>query len=200
MDSINTNDKTSPLSEENKNESSSALQINPLTLMTSISPYNPVDDSQENILESTCVNPSQSQSNDFAVSSEKSNQRNIQKPVSIIHMDEHSVAAWVQSTTMESITSPIERSPSLPATIIEQISIRSRRDSNVSTLCDQQQQQQVSTLSDTISSNMSQNLATPSDIQRSFSFPLVDQHQYNDNNQNIQLIQEENDEDFASRI
>jgi hypothetical protein len=196
MDSIVTNDKISPISEENKDGSLPVLQINPLTLMTSISPFKPVDDNQENVLASTDVTRSQSQSTDVAtLLSEKLDQLHIPK----LHMDERSIAAWVKSTHIESIVSPIERSPSLPASIIEQISTHSRRNSTVSTLCDQQQQQ-ASVLSDTVSSTISQNLSLTNDIQRSFSFPFVDQYQHDNNNEEIRRIQEENDDNFASQF
>jgi hypothetical protein len=196
MDSNINNDKTPSLSEQNKDESLPVLQINPLTLMTSLSPYKPVDDNQENILDSTYVN--RSQSIDVSTSFD---QINNQKPLSIAPIDGNSIAAWVKSTTNESLISPIERSPSLPATIIEQIITRSRRESTVSTLCDQQQQQQqIPAPSDTMSSTISQNLSFSNDYQRSFSFPLVDQHQHNENNEDIRFIQDENDDDFPSQF
>jgi hypothetical protein len=195
MDSIATNDKSPSLSEQNNDGSLPTLQINPLSLMTSISSYKPVDDNQENILESTYVNISQS--TDVATSSiDKIEPINSQKPLSIVRMDGNSIAAWVKSTTNESLTPPIERSPSLPTTIIEQIAARSRRESTASTLCDpSQQQQQLSSMpSDTMSSTISQNLSTSNDYQRSFSFPLVDQQR---NTDDIQFLREENDDDFS---
>lgn len=199
MDSIITNDKSPSLSEPNKDGSLSTLQINPLSLMTTITSYKPIDDDQENLLESTYVN--QSQSIDVAISSsDKIDPINSQKPPSIVHMDGNSIAAWVKSTTNESLTPPIERSPSLPATILEQITARSRRESTGSTLCDQsqQQQQQSSSIpSDTISSTTSQNLSTSNDFQRSFSFPLVDQQR---NTDDIQFLREENEEDFSPQF
>ncbi|CAF3368040.1 unnamed protein product [Rotaria sp. Silwood1] len=174
------NDKTLNISVQNKDESLPEVQINPLTLLNSISPFKPIDDNQENILESTCINRSQCQTNDVSASlSDKFDQQNTKKPSSITRMDEHSIAAWVKSTTAESITSPIERSPSLPSTIIEQIAASSRRTSTVSTLCDQQQQQQ-STTSDTMSSTLSQNPSISTEIQRSFSFPTTALHQHDD--------------------
>jgi len=198
MDSIINNDITPSLSQQNKDESLPVLQINPLTLMTSISPYKPVDDNQENILDSTCVNTSQSV--DVVTSSDKFDPINNQKPLSIVNIDGNSIAAWVKSTTNESLISPIERSPSLPATILEQITTRSRRESTVSTLCDQQQQQQISAPSDTMSSTISQNLSFSNDYQRSFSFPLVDQHQHNENNEDIRFIEDENDDDISPQF
>ncbi|CAF3365758.1 unnamed protein product [Rotaria sp. Silwood1] len=174
------NDKTLNISVQNKDESLPEVQINPLTLLNSISPFKPIDDNQENILESTCINRSQCQTNDVSASlSDKFDQQNTKKPSSITRMDEHSIAAWVKSTTAESITSPIERSPSLPSTIIEQIAASSRRTSTVSTLCDQQQQQQ-SVTSDTMSSTLSQNPSISTEIQRSFSFPTTALHQHDD--------------------
>ena len=203
MDSNTFDDKNPSLLEDG---SLPAVQINPLSLMTSLSSYKPVDDNQENILESTGLNQSD-QSIDVAVSSTDKNDskdNNNKKSQMIVHMDENAVAAWVQSTANESITSPIERSPSLPSTIIEQITVRSRRESTVSTLCEQQQQQQQQQLamsipSDTLSSTISQNLSNSNDYQRSFSFPLVDQHQYEEKN-DIRFIQEENDEDICTEF
>ncbi|CAF5120800.1 unnamed protein product, partial [Rotaria socialis] len=54
-------------------------------------------------------------------------------------VDNRSVAIWVQSTTTESSSPTIERSPSLPLTLIEPIIQRSRGNSTVSTICDHQQ-------------------------------------------------------------
>lgn len=200
MDSItttnhnNTENKCPSLTEEIKDGSLPILQINPLTIMTSIPSYKPVDDNQENILDSTCINRSQSIDVATSLPSDKNDQINNLKPLSIVHMDTNSIAAWVKSTTHESLTSPIERSPSLPATIIEQTSTRSRRESTVSTLCDQQQ---TSVPSDTISSTISQNLTLTNDYQRSFSFPLVDQYQHNQIHDDIRLLQEKIDDDFS---
>ncbi|CAF1518325.1 unnamed protein product [Rotaria sordida] len=200
MNSNINNDKTSSISEQNKDESLPVLQINPLSLINSISRFKPIDDDQENILESSCINISQSQTNDVSTSlSDKFDQINIKKPSLITHMDERSIAAWVKSTTSESITSPIERSPSLPATIIEQITTSSRRTSTVSTICDQQQQQQQqqqSAPSDTMSLTLSQNPSISTDIQRSFSFPTTDQYQYDD--EQISFIRREEDDDDDS--
>ncbi|CAF1475546.1 unnamed protein product [Adineta ricciae] len=85
--------------------------------------------------------------------------------------------------------------------MLEQISTRSRRNSTVSTLCDQTQSQQAQTavFPDTISSTVSYNLFTTMDIQRSFSFPTIDQHQYSnvDDEQN-QFISEENEGDITT--
>jgi hypothetical protein len=188
MDSIVDNDKTSSISEDNKDGSLPILQINPLTLMISVTPFTPVDDNQENILESMCVDRSQSHSLDATISlSDK-------KISPIVHMDEHSVAAWVQSTTTGATTS-FERSPSLPVSMIDQITTGSRRNSVVSTLNDQQQQQPASVLSDTVSSTISENLSTSTDIQRSFSFPTIDQN-YGD--EQSRIVEEE--EDFSSKF
>ncbi|CAF3751451.1 unnamed protein product [Adineta steineri] len=193
MESNIDNEKISSLSEDNKDGLLPGLQINPLSIMTSITSFKPVDDNQENTLETTCIPKSPSQSNEnMTLLSDKYDQMNIQSSSSTIHMNEHSVAAWVQSTTSETVVSPIERSPSLPPTIIEQTLARSRRNSTVSTLCDsQQQQQQASIFSDTVSSTISQNLSLSTDIQRSYSFPIVDQH----NN-----IDEENEDDFSPQF
>ena len=202
MDSIGTNDKTPPISEQNTDGSLPVLQINPPSIMTSITSFQPVDDDQENILGSTCVHRSPSESIDVATarSSNQFDPINFQKSSSIVHMDEHSIAEWVKSATTETVSSYIERSPSLPTTILEQISTRSRRNSTVSTLCDQQQQQQTSIYSDTISSTLSQNPSYSTEIQRSHSLPIADQHQHdNDENEN-RLIKEENEDDFSSQF
>jgi len=205
MDSNINLDKNPSLFEANNDELLSEVQINPLSLMTSIASYKPVDDNQENVLETTAVNRSQSTD----VTTSLSDQNDQQKPSVTTRMDENSVAAWVQSTTHESTASPIERSPSLPATIIEQITTRSRRESTVSTLCDssqqqqQQQQGQLSTISDTLSSTISQNLSGTTDYQRSFSFPLVDQNEINNkknHEDDIRFLSNDNDEDFAGEF
>jgi hypothetical protein len=196
MDSIVNNDKTPPISEENKDASLPLLQINPPTIMTSITSFQTVDDNQENILESTCIQRSPpSQTIDIATSSSDK----FQNSSSIVHMNEHSIAAWVKSTTTEKISPPIERSPSLPATIFDQIASRSRGNSTVSTLCDQQQQQ-TSIYSDTMSSTISQNPSSSAELQRSYSFPTVDQHQHDDNDEENRLIKEENEDDFSSQF
>jgi hypothetical protein len=199
MNSIVNNDKTLPISEENKDASLPLLQINPPSIMTSITSFQTVDDNQENILESTCIQRSPpSQTVDIATSpSDKFDRVNFQNSSSIGHMDEHSIDAWVQSTTTETISPPIERSPSLPATIFDQIASRSRGNSTVSTLCDQQQQQ-TSIYSDTMSSTISQNPSSSAELQRSYSFPTTDQHDNND--QENRLIKEENEDDFSSQF
>jgi len=60
-----------------------------------------------------------------------------------------------------------------------------------------QNQQQILLPPDTISSTITQNSSILNDFQRSFSFPLVDQHPHSENNEEIRFIQEENDEDFS---
>ncbi|CAF4729783.1 unnamed protein product, partial [Rotaria socialis] len=193
-------DKISSISEQNKDGSLPVLQIDPLTLINSISSFNRVDDNHENILESACVSKSQSESNDVNTSlSEKFDQIRIKKSSLTTHMDEHSIAAWVKSTTVESAVSSIERSPSLPSTIIEQIT-NSRRASTVSTICDTQQQQQISACSDTLSSTLSQNASVVTDVQRSFSFPATSsQHQFDDDEEN-QFVQVDQDDDYSSQF
>ncbi|CAF1182929.1 unnamed protein product [Adineta ricciae] len=188
-----------------KDESSSTIQINPPSIMTSITSFKPVDDNEENILDTTNIQRTRLESNDrdTSLSEKSSDQLNLPKMSANVHMDERAVAAWVQSTTAETVSSPIERSPSLPASMLEQISTRSRRNSTVSTLCDQTQSQlaQTAVFSDTMSSTVSYNLSTTMDIQRSFSFPTVDQHQYSnlDNEQN-QFISEENEDDITTQF
>ncbi|CAF1309834.1 unnamed protein product [Rotaria magnacalcarata] len=200
MNSNLNTDKISSISEQNKDGSLPVLQIDPLTLINAISPFNAVDDNHENILESACVNKSQSGSNDINSSlSEKFDQIHIKKSSLTTHMDEHSIAAWVKSTAVESAVSSIERSPSLPSTIIEQIT-NSRRPSTVSTICDTQQQQQTSARSDTLSSTLSQNLSVVADAQRSFSFPAISgQHQFGDDEEN-QFVQVDQDDDYSSQF
>ncbi|CAM4798235.1 unnamed protein product [Rotaria magnacalcarata] len=200
MNSNLNTDKISSISEQNKDGSLPVLQIDPLTLINAISPFNAVDDNHENILESACVNKSQSGSNDINSSlSEKFDQIHIKKSSLTTHMDEHSIAAWVKSTAVESAVSSIERSPSLPSTIIEQIT-NSRRPSTVSTICDTQQQQQTSARSDTLSSTLSQNLSVVADAQRSFSFPATSgQHQFGDDEEN-QFVQVDQDDDYSSQF
>ena len=199
MDSILTNEKSPSSIEENRTDLISSFQINPPSLMTSISTSKQIDDNQENVLDSIYANQSQSTGR-TASSSEKFDLTNSHKMLPTIQMDSNSIAAWVQSTTHESLTSPIERSPSLPATIIEQITARSRRESTVSTLCDQQQQPVPSSNpSDTMSSTISQNPSTSTEYKRSFSFPLADQHQLRDNDTNF-LFQESNEDDFPAEF
>lgn len=199
MDSILTNEKPPPsFAEENRTDLTSSLQINPPSLMTSISTSKPIDDNQENILESTYAN--QSQSTERTAPLERFDLTNSQKILSSIQMDSSSIAAWVQSTTHESLASPIERSPSLPATIIEQIAARSRRESTVSTVCDQQQQLAASSNpSDTMSSTISQNPSTSTEYQRSFSFPLADQHQPRDDDTTF-LFRERSEDDMPAEF
>ena len=107
----------------------------------------------------------------------------------------HTVAAWVQSTTSESSAGSIERSPSLPSTLIDGASDRSRKNSTVSTMCDQLQQ--ASILSDAISSTFSHNASLSADLQRSFSFPTTDPHA--DDRESMALVHED-DEDFAGKF
>ncbi|UJR28200.1 hypothetical protein I4U23_009451 [Adineta vaga] len=201
MESTINNSDDSP---SKKDESSTTLQINPPSIMTSITSFIPVDDNEENKLETTNLQKMQLQSTDnYASRSDNSDHINIPKCSLNVHMDERSVAAWVQSTTTELVSSPIERSPSLPATILEQITTRSRRNSTVSTLCDQTQSQQpqTSVFSDTMSSTISQNLSNTTDIQRSFSFPTVDHHQHdNINEEEDQFMPEENEDDMSTQF
>ena len=140
-------------------------QVNPLTMMTSIPLFTPVEDDQENVLEL----------NDMQVLPGSA----MEAGVSVIELsvpsttvtnsaNNHAVAAWVESTTQEAGQGPIERSPSLPSTLLEATATRDRRNSTVSTLCDQQLS---SIVSDTLSS---QQLSIGSDMQRSLSVPIRD--------------------------
>lgn len=181
------------------------IQVNPLTIMTSPPSFTSVDDNQQTTLELVDINPSQSQSqtSEAALSSFNADisSPNIfvstlnvadQQASSNVHMDNRSVAAWVESTTTGAILSVLERSPSLPSTLLEPIVIRNRRDSNVSTVCDQQQ----SIISDTLTS---QQISYSTEMQRSISVPLNDQYLDNDNDdhndEKKEFTRPENDEE-----
>jgi hypothetical protein len=208
MDSNVDAEKPSAIAEQYDNEAITPdTQINPLTMMTSLTTFNPVDDKQENALASIDVNLPQGQSAEPPLSLSLnpdvsspnifvSSSSNIadQKLSSNIHMDNRAIAAWVETTTTEAMIGTLERSPSLPSTLLEPMIIRSRRDSNVSTICDQQQ----SIISDTLTS---QQLSCSNDIQRSLSMPLNDQHHRNDGD-NEQLINSvnEDDEDMSTKF
>ena len=160
------NDQTVPAIDDDSTVQDS--QVNPLTIMTSIPPFTPVDDNQENVLES----------NDVVISTPSELSADVSVPdisVSLTTMtnptNNHSVAAWVESTTQETGLNAIERSPSLPSTLIEPSTTRDRRNSTVSTLCDQQLS---SIVSDTLSS---QQISIGSDMQRSLSVPIHGSYQ-----------------------
>jgi hypothetical protein len=202
MDSIVDEENPSATAEQNDDESTiPAAQLNPLTLMTSVPPFIPVDDNQLNALESIDINRRQSLSSDIPLSFNadvsmpsglvSSSDVTDQQTSSNVHIDNYSIAAWVESTTTESGSSTLERSPSLPSTLIESTDIRSRRDSNVSTLCDQHQ---LSIVSDTTSSLQP---AFSHDMQRSLSMPFNDQYRHDDDDEenDRKLIQPENGED-----
>jgi hypothetical protein len=171
MDSDVDPTKFSAMSEQN-NDTVPDTQINPVTIMTSVPPFTPVDEDQQNILESTDTHQLQPVASETALIS-SSNVAD-QQTASNTHMDNRSVAAWVESTTNESGSPTLERSPSLPSTLLEPQLPRSRRNSTVSTICDQQQ----SIHSDTMTS---QQASFSNDIQRSLSLPANDQY-YLDNN------------------
>ena len=139
-----------------------AAQINPPTLMTSATPFEPVDDNQENVLAYDDGDVSR-----FA-SSDADQPTNLPDPVTSTNvcLDVHSIAAWVETTTTESTLGAMERSPSLPSTLNELPEVRDRRNSTVSTLCDQP------TMSYTSEVHSSQQASLSGDVQRSLSMPL----------------------------
>jgi len=205
MDSNVDPENISAITEENDDRSTILdIQVNPLTIMTSMPSFTPVDDNQQNALESINVPELQPQASETVLSLSynadisspnifvSSSNVTDQQTLSNTHMDNRSVAAWVESTTTESISSPLERSPSLPSTVIESIISRSRRNSNVSTVCDQQH----STLSDTLTS---QQTSYSNDIQRSLSVPINDQH-HHDNNELIVPVNDEEGEDISTKF
>jgi hypothetical protein len=202
MDSSIDPEKFSAMIEENDGESTVPdTQINPVTIMTSVPSFTPVDDNQQNALETLNMNVLEPQPSETALSLSLNADMFVSTLSTVIdpqtssnvHMDNRSIAAWVELTTTEVTSSPIERSPSLPSTLFEPIIDRNRRDSNVSTVCDQQQ----SIISDTLTA---QQLSHSNDIQRSLSVPINDQNYHdnnnnNDNNDNNELIFQVNDDD-----
>ncbi|CAF3618054.1 unnamed protein product, partial [Adineta steineri] len=178
----------------------SDVQVNPLTIMTSVPPFKPVDENQENPLESKTADILSHQSADIDLS--PSFNTDVSSPIAFLsastladqqlstntHMDNHSIAAWVESTTAETTSPTIERSPSLPSTLLDQGIISARRDSNVSTICDQQQ----SIISELSSS---QQLSYSNDMQRSLSVPINDPYNQTDNNELILPINDKNEDE-----
>ncbi|UJR21263.1 hypothetical protein I4U23_024358 [Adineta vaga] len=173
----------------------SEVQINPLTIMTSIPPFKPVDDDEENILQTMNPDVSQSAVSESPVSI--SLVGDISSPTislpssslsSNVHTDNRSVAAWLESSTTETSLSTLERSPSLPLTLIEPGTIRSRRGSNVSTICDQQQ-------SINLDFNSSQQISFSSELQRSSSMPNNDQPFCKDNDEMNPSVNADDDND-----
>lgn len=173
-------------------------QINPVTLMTSNPPFVPVDDQQTVELECIDGVVPQADSSDTVITSTRnadSALSNVLIPSTHV-IDEQiaSVAAWVESTTAEVASPGLERSPSLPSTLIEPQLTRSRRNSAVSTICDQQQ----SILSDALTS---QQVSFSNEIQRSLSVPTTDQLYPKEDNDLILVLhldkdqQEEEDEE-----
>jgi hypothetical protein len=167
--------------------------------MTSVTQFTPVDDNQQNDLDTININAPQSQASEAGLSPSltadisspnmfvSSSTVTDQQISSNTHMDNRSVAAWVESTTIEAISTVLERSPSLPSTLIEATVSRSRRNSTVSTVCDQQQ----SIISDTLTP---QQLSYSIDMQRSLSLPINDQY-YRDNNDNNELSRPVNEDE-----
>jgi hypothetical protein len=191
---------------EEKHDESMILdtQINPLTIMTSVPPFKPVDDNLQNVLEATNTTLPQAEGSetdsslslnaDVALPNLLVSSSNVadQQISSNTHMDNRSVAAWVESTTTESATGTLERSPSLPSNLIEATVTRGRLDSAVSTLCDQQQ----SIISDALTS---QQVSCSNDMQRSLSVPTNDQHCC-DNNELILPVNQNDDDDEEEDI
>ncbi|CAM4894465.1 unnamed protein product [Rotaria socialis] len=161
-------------------------QVNPVTMMISVPKFQLVDDTETNVLESTNFVAPTDQSSETALSSITKGERpssdiyvpppytTDQQKASNFPVDNRSVAIWVQSTTTESSSPTIERSPSLPLTLIEPIIQRSRGNSTVSTICDHQQ----SIVSDTMTVPQ---ISLPNDLRRSSSLPLNDQYNRNAN-------------------
>ena len=203
--------KTEPSAIAEQNDAESIIpdtQINPLTIMTSMPPFKPVDDNQENLLASIDTNLPSEQSSETPLSLSfiadvsspnifvSSSNLTDQKLSSNMHMDHQAIAAWVETTTTESATGTLERSPSLPSTLLEPITTRNRRDSNVSTICDQQQ----SIISDTLTS---QQLSYSNDIQRSLSMPINDQYRRGDDDMDELILpvnEEEEGEDMSTKF
>lgn len=182
MDSNIDKEPSSIITPEKNGEESNTpdAQINPMTTMTSVPPFQHVDDSQQGNLASMNTTAPFNQPSEDSLSTELNADASLQstfvapsfvldqeKPPSNSSMDNRSIAAWVESTA-EAAPSAIERSPSLPSTIIEQVIQRSRGNSTASTLCDHQQ----SITSDTMTTAQ---VSIPNEIQRSLSVPVIDQ-------------------------
>ena len=193
MDSDVDPEKFSGLPEHTDDESIVPdVQVNPPTMMISNPPFTPVDDEQENELECLDANVPQPDSSETVFTSTVIADvppSNTLVPKSHA-TDEQiaSVAAWVESTTAEVDSPAIERSPSLPSTLIEPQLSRSRRNSIVSTICDQQQ----SIASDALTS---QQVSFSNEMQRSLSVPTTDQPYPNDVSELIIPINQDNEEE-----
>jgi hypothetical protein len=175
--------KFSAMSEQN-DDIVPDMQINPLTIMTSAPPFTPVDEEQQNVLASADINLLKPIGSETALTPSFNtdiSSSNIidQQNASNTHMDNRSVAAWVETTTSESSSPTLERSPSLPSTLLEPNLPRSRRNSTVSTICDHQ-----SIHSDTLTS---QQVSFSNDMQRSLSVP-VHENYYHDNEDNELIL------------
>src|SRR5690349_10098408 len=131
MDPIMDDDEKTPSASElqNEDESPHTLQINPLSLMTSTSPFRPVEDDDETH-KSTDLELLRARSTDAALSSSNlAEQYQQTQQTSGIHMDDRSISAWVEATTNETVSPSLERSPSLPSSLLEPIAARSRGNS-----------------------------------------------------------------------
>ncbi|CAF0976170.1 unnamed protein product [Rotaria sp. Silwood1] len=207
MDSNIDKEQTSIEFEEKDDDESKIadIQINPVTIMTSVPQFEPVDDSQETSLETINpdvsknqlsedvltlpLNPDISSPNLFVSSL---NQTDHQKS-SNFSIDNRSIAAWVESTTTETIPAILERSPSLPSTLIEPIVTRSRGNSTVSTICDQLQSVNSETLT-------AHQVSFSNDLQRSLSMPVNDQYYRNDDDELIISANEQETEDMSTKF
>ena len=153
---------SAPAAEEPSVTPTEENQVNPVTMMTSHPAFVPVQDNAELLLDvsdlQTVPRKSSFGESDVSLPSTTS---------TMTHPTNQSVAAWLESTTTPDGTSSlIDRSPSLPSTLIDSAGERDRRNSTVSTLCDQQS---PSLISETCSS---QQISYSSELQRSHSFPL----------------------------
>ncbi|CAF2144273.1 unnamed protein product [Rotaria magnacalcarata] len=177
-------------------------QVNPATMMISVPKFQLVDGTEENVLESTNFVAPTGQSPKAAFSSIIKGERSSpdifvpppyttdQQKASNSPVDNRSVAIWVKSTTTESSSPTIERSPSLPLTLFEPIIQRSRGNSTVSTICDHQQ----SIVSDTMTVPQ---ISLSNDLQRSSSLPINDQYHRNANEEEEE---EEKKEDISMKF
>ena len=166
-------------------------QVNPVTMMTSNPPFVPVDGEQQNELERTDAVVPQPDSSETifnsTVNADAALSNVLIPSTNIVDEQIASVAAWVESTTAEMVSPCLERSPSLPSTLIEPQLPRSRRNSAVSTICDQQQ----SILSDALTS---QQVSFSNEIQRSLSVPTNDQLYAKDGEELILAVLQNKDE------
>lgn len=182
-DSNSENDDTKNISSTVDDESQMPkIQINPLTIMTSVQSFKPVDENEMQFIENIPEPKSTIENNDVSLPFDP----NI-LPTNTIE-DNRSVAAWVESTTSEAVNLVLERSPSLPSTLIEPIVTRSRGNSIVSTIVDAQQ----SFTSDALTS---QQVSFTNDVQRSLSVPPLNDSFYLDNNDMTKFGDDNDDND-----